>query len=92
MIRADEMSVLHREMLEFESHWFRYVGSKEQQIRQRFQMSATRYYQVLNRVIDDPRAMFVDPVLVGRLRRLRHSRCEARYETALSCASTLRSN
>jgi hypothetical protein len=37
-------------------------------------MSATRYYQVLNALIDTPAAMTADPMLVKRLRRLRASR------------------
>ena len=34
-------------------------------------MSATRYYQVLNALIDKPEALAFDPLLVKRLRRLR---------------------
>ena len=41
-------------------------------------MSATRYYQVLNALIDHPSALEHDPMLVKRLRRLRASRQRAR--------------
>ena len=41
-------------------------------------MSATRYYQVLNALIDNPVALAADPMLVKRLRRLRSSRQRAR--------------
>ena len=34
-------------------------------------MSATRYYQVLRRLIDDPVAESVDPLTVRRLRKVR---------------------
>ncbi len=41
-------------------------------------MSATRYYQVLNALIDDQAALAFDPMLVKRLRRMRASRQRAR--------------
>ena len=62
------------EILEFERHWWKYAGAKEQAIRDTFQMSATRYYQVLNALIDRPEALEADPLLVRRLRRLRAAR------------------
>jgi len=37
-------------------------------------MSATRYYQVLNALIDNQSALETDPMLIKRLRRLRASR------------------
>jgi len=67
-----------RRILEFERQWWRYAGAKEQAIRDLFDLSSTRYYQALNQVIDDPRAMALDPLLVKRLRRLRSSRQQAR--------------
>src|SRR3954451_4925102 len=63
-----------REMLAFERQWWRYAGAKEAAIRERFGMSATRYYQVLNALVDRPEALAVDPLLVGRLRRMRAAR------------------
>lgn len=62
------------EILAFERRWWRHPGAKEQAIRDRFQLSSTRYYQTLNALLDDPRALAQDPTLVGRLRRLRASR------------------
>ena len=62
------------EILEFERHWWKYAGAKEQAIRDQFQMSATRYYQVLNALIDRPEALAHDPLLVKRLRRSTHAR------------------
>ena len=61
-------------ILAFERHWWKYAGAKEQAIRDQFQMSATRYYQVLNALIDRPEALEHDPLLVRRLRRLRATR------------------
>ena len=63
-----------REILEFERHWWKYAGAKEQAVREKFDMSSTRYYQVLNALIDRPEALEADPLLVRRLRRLRASR------------------
>ena len=62
------------EILEFERHWWKYAGAKEQAVREKFDMSSTRYYQVLNALIDRPEALEADPLLVRRLRRLRASR------------------
>jgi Protein of unknown function (DUF3263) len=67
-----------RDILEFERQWWKYAGAKEQAIRDKFGMSATRYYQVLNALIDRPEALARDPLLVKRLRRLRSSRQRAR--------------
>ena len=67
-----------RDILAFERQWWRYAGAKEQAIRELFAMSSTRYYQVLNALIDTPTALAHDPMLVKRLRRLRASRQRAR--------------
>jgi hypothetical protein len=67
-----------REILAFERQWWKYAGAKEQAIRELFDMSATRYYQVLNALIDRQDALAHDPMLVKRLRRLRSSRQRAR--------------
>jgi len=66
------------QILEFERQWWRYSGAKEQAIRDLFDLSPTRYYQVLNHLIDTPEALAADPMLVKRLRRLRESRQRAR--------------
>jgi hypothetical protein len=65
-------------ILAFERQWWKYAGAKEQAIRDLFDMSGTRYYQVLNALIDRPEAMSFDPMLVKRLRRLRAARQRAR--------------
>lgn len=71
---VDGLSRRDREILAFERQWWKYAGAKEQAIRELFDMSATRYYQVLNALIDTPAALAADPMLVKRLRRLRASR------------------
>jgi hypothetical protein len=65
-------------ILEFERQWWRYAGAKEQAIRELFDCSATRYYQLLNALIDNPAALQADPMLVKRLRRMRSARQRAR--------------
>lgn len=72
------LSELETRILEFERHWWRFGGAKEDAIREQFEMNATRYYQALNRLIDSESALEADPVLVRRLRRLRQTRQEAR--------------
>ena len=67
-----------RRILEFERQWWKYAGAKEQAIRDLFDMSGTRYYQILNGLIDTPAALQADPMLVKRLRRMRASRQRAR--------------
>jgi len=67
-----------RAALDFERRCWKYSGAKETAIRERFDMSATRYYQVLNALIDEPAGLAHDPLLVGRLRRLRDARASAR--------------
>lgn len=63
-----------RDILDFERDWWKHAGAKEQAIRERFDVSPTRYYQLLNAVIDEDAAVAYDPMLVKRLRRLRASR------------------
>ncbi|MDP9433402.1 MAG: DUF3263 domain-containing protein [Actinomycetota bacterium] len=75
---ATELSEREREVLAFERQWWKYAGAKEQAIRELFGMSATRYYQVLNALLDRPEALQFDPMLVKRLRRLRTTRQRAR--------------
>ncbi|MFI2753166.1 DUF3263 domain-containing protein [Cellulomonas sp. P22] len=73
-----ELSERDQQVLAFERQWWKYAGAKEQAIRELFDMSATRYYQVLNALIDSPAALAHDPMLVKRLRRMRSTRQRAR--------------
>ncbi len=67
-----------RRILAFEQGWWRHPGAKEEAIRAEFGLSSTRYYQILNRLIDSEAALIADPMLVRRLRRLRDQRRAAR--------------
>jgi hypothetical protein len=62
------------EILSFERQWWKYAGAKEQAIRELFEMSSTRYYQLLSQLIDRREALEHDPMLVKRLRRQRSQR------------------
>lgn len=63
-----------REILAFERQWWKYAGAKEQAVKELFDMSATRYYQLLNSLIEKDAALEADPMLVKRLRTLRTGR------------------
>ncbi|WP_213816758.1 DUF3263 domain-containing protein [Glaciihabitans sp. dw_435] len=69
-------------ILEFEREWSRHGGAKEAAIRADFGLSAARYYQLLNAVIDSPNAVRFDPMLIGRLQRARDLRTQARAARA----------
>jgi len=83
------LSARDAEILAFERQWWKFAGAKEQAIRDKFQMSATRYYQVLNALIDKPEALVQDPLLVKRLRRLRATRQRNRSAKRLGIDLTI---
>lgn len=76
--KTDGLTERERRILAFEQQWWKHAGAKEQAIRDTFGLSATRYYQLLNALLDQPAALAAEPVLVGRLRRLRSSRARNR--------------
>lgn len=67
-------------ILDFERTWWAEPGVKETAIQDRLDLSASRYYQVLGELLEDPEAMHYDPLLVRRLRRMRDTRRRTRYE------------
>lgn len=67
-----------RRILQFAGRHYREPGRREQAIRDQFDLSATRYYQLLGALIDRPEALAYAPVTVGRLRALREMRRDAR--------------
>lgn len=77
-VGADGLTRREHDILAFERQWWKYAGAKEEAIKELFGLSATRYYQVLNALVDRPDALAADPMLVKRLRRLRASRQKAR--------------
>ena len=74
MVPMPELTDRDRQMLDFEGQWWKYAGLKEQAIREKFDMSATRYAQCLNALLDNPAALAHDPMTVKRLRRIRAAR------------------
>jgi transcription initiation factor TFIIIB Brf1 subunit/transcription initiation factor TFIIB len=72
-----------RALLDFERDWRIHEGRKEQAVRERFGISAARYYQLLNRVIDQRESDAYDPLTVRRLRQRRTVRQRRRTARAL---------
>ncbi|WP_067272243.1 DUF3263 domain-containing protein [Streptomyces jeddahensis] len=68
------LSERQRAVLALERRSWPAPGAKERAIREQLGMVPVRYYQLLNALIDDPRALAHDPVTVNRLRRIRESR------------------
>ncbi|HEX4702819.1 MAG TPA: DUF3263 domain-containing protein [Pseudonocardiaceae bacterium] len=72
------LTAREHEILAFERQWWKYAGAKEQAIREIFDMSPTRYYQLLNNLIEKQEAILADPMLIKRLRRQRSVRQRSR--------------
>jgi hypothetical protein len=85
MPETAEPGLSRRELaiLDFERGWWKEPGSKCRAIRARLGLSASRYYEVLDRLIDDPHALAFDPMLTRRLRRRRLARRRQRFEGPL---------
>ncbi|GAA0684859.1 hypothetical protein GCM10010193_43450 [Kitasatospora atroaurantiaca] len=69
-----ELSERELAVLALEAQQWRTAGAKEQAIRERLDISSTRYYQLLNGLLDRQEALAHDPVLVNRLRRVREAK------------------
>lgn len=74
----EDLSERDLALLDFERQWWKQPGSKEQAVRERFGVSSTRYYQLVNALLDREPAMRHDPMLVKRLRRARAQRLRTR--------------
>ncbi len=66
-----ELTERECEVLALESRQWRTAGAKERAVREELGLSATRYYQLLNGLLDRQEALAHDPVLINRLRRVR---------------------
>lgn len=75
------LSERSREILDFERTWRALPGTKAAAIRERFGVSGSRYYQLLNEVLDEPGITAYDPLVVKRLRRRRERRRRARFDS-----------
>lgn len=69
-----DLSDFDMRLLAFERRSWRSAGVKEQAIHEVLGISSTRYYQLLNELIDAPAALVFDPALVKRLRAQRSRR------------------
>jgi len=69
-----------RAILDFERSWWSESGPKELAIQERFELSATRYYQLLGELLESDDALAYDELVVRRLRRLRDRRRRLRTE------------
>ncbi|GHC20150.1 hypothetical protein GCM10010348_50990 [Streptomyces anthocyanicus] len=69
-----ELAEREQSILALERRGFTGPGAKERAIREELGLAPVRYYQLLNALLDDPRALAADPVTVNRLRRVRQSR------------------
>lgn len=76
-----------RALLDFAARWWKYPGAQEQAIRDLFDMSGTRYWQLLNDLIDRPEALAYAPTTVHRYRRMRAARQAARSMRSAHSAS-----
>ncbi len=63
-----------RAVLDFEGSWWLYPGPKDRAVREYLGISATRYYQVLRRLVEDDNAWEHTPLVIARLRKLRRER------------------
>ena len=84
---SGDLSERDAAILDFEASWWSAPGLKEAEIRERFDLSAPRYFQILNGLLDDPAAMAYAPLLVRRLRRLRSQRQESRSARHLTTSA-----
>ncbi|MFF3991842.1 DUF3263 domain-containing protein [Streptomyces cyaneofuscatus] len=75
---APGLSDRDRALLALERRSWAGPGAKERAIREELGISPVRYYQLLNALIEDERALREDPVTVNRLRRLKAARRERR--------------
>ena len=75
---GSKLTDLETRILDFERNWWRFAGAKETAIKELFDLTAPRYYQLLNDLIDRDDALAASPMLVKRLRRLREARMNTR--------------
>lgn len=78
-----ELTELQTRILDFERSWWKHAGVKEQAIKDNFDVSATKYYQLLNDLLEEPSAAAYDPILVKRLKRVRTYRQRQRVARLL---------
>jgi len=74
---ADELTALERAILDIEARTWRYPAVKDNIVREVLDLNTTRYYQLLNALLERPAALAYSPTLVLRLRRIRATRSQS---------------
>jgi hypothetical protein len=69
-----DLTDIERKVLEFEHQRWQFAGAKDQAIRETFDLSPTRYGQVLVATLGKPQALEYDAQLVRRLQRQMRAR------------------
>lgn len=72
------MTDLDALFLDIATRHYAHAGARDQAIVEETGLSVTRFWQAVNRLIDDPAILAARPVEVSRLRRLRASRQRSR--------------
>lgn len=78
-----------RAIVEFEATWFTLDEPRHEAIRARFSCSVEEYQLEVNRVIDHPDALALDPLVVRRLRRHRERRRRALLDGTATADQTV---
>ena len=73
-----ELTELEKAVLVFEQSWTLKPEAKDEAIRQTFDITPTKYYQILSELLDFRPALEFDPMLVKRLQREREQRRRSR--------------
>ena len=68
------LSERDKAVLDFEASWWLYPEPKDLAVREHLGMSASRYYQVLRRLVDEGEALSYAPLAVRRLRKMQRDR------------------
>jgi Protein of unknown function (DUF3263) len=74
------LSARDRAILDFERTWRHQPGPKEVAIRRHLDISPSRYYALLNALLDEAAALSYDPLTVKRAQRSRNDRRRIRIE------------
>jgi hypothetical protein len=76
-----ELSAEERAVIDFERTWWTAQShrTKQESVRTELGLSPTRYYAVLESLVDSPAALAYDPLLIRRMRRRRAERRRALF-------------
>ncbi|MFD3806074.1 DUF3263 domain-containing protein [Streptomyces sp. NPDC058619] len=73
MTDEGRLTATEAEVLAYEARTWPGPGAKERAVREGLGMTPVRYYQLLNALMDDARALAHAPGTVNRLRRIREA-------------------